>query len=108
MTTFDNREKGYESKFAHDEELSFKAGARRNKLVGLWAAALLGKSGEAAEQYAKDLVEADFEAAGSDDVVDKLIKDFARADLSITVKEINAEMEKQLVVARKQIMGDVK
>jgi hypothetical protein len=76
MTTFDNRKDAFEKKFAHDEELRFKAMARRNKLLGLWAAERLGKSGAEAEAYAKSVVMADFEEAGDDDVLRKV-----RADL---------------------------
>ena len=76
MTTFDKREEGFEKKFAHDEELRFKANARRNKLLGLWAADKLGVSGDAANVYAKDVVMADFEEAGEEDVFKKVRKDF--------------------------------
>lgn len=76
MTTFDDRKDAFEKKFAHDEELRFKATARRNKLLGLWAAERLGKSGAEAEAYAKSVVMADFEEAGDDDVLRKV-----RADL---------------------------
>ena len=69
MSTFDSREKGFENKFAHDEELRFKATARRNKLLGAWAAEKMGITGAAADSYAKDVVAADFEEAGDDDVV---------------------------------------
>ena len=75
MTTFDKREEGFEKKFAHDEELRFKANARRNKLLGLWAAEKLGISGDAANVYAKEVVMADFEEAGDDDVFKKVRKD---------------------------------
>ena len=64
MSNFDNRQKGFEGKFAHDQELQFKAGARRNKLLGLWAAGLMGKTGEEADAYAKEVIKADFEEAG--------------------------------------------
>jgi len=73
MTTFDKREEGFEKKFAHDEELQFKAGARRNKLLGMWAAEKLGLSGPAADAYAKEVVMADFEEAGFKDKVKPLI-----------------------------------
>ena len=76
MTTFDKREEGFEKKFAHDEELRFKANARRNKLLGLWAAEKLGISGDAANVYAKEVVMADFEEAGDDGVFKKVRKDF--------------------------------
>src|SRR5438552_12879296 len=76
MTTFDKREEGFEKQFAHDEDLKFKAMARRNKLLGLWAAEKLGITGPAAEAYAKDVVMADFEEPGDADVFRKLRKDF--------------------------------
>src|SRR5262245_15096318 len=76
MTTFDKREEGFEKKFAMDEELRFKANARRNKLLGLWAAEKLGITGPAADAYSKEVVVADFEEAGDDDVFRKLRKDF--------------------------------
>ena len=74
MTTFDKREEGFEKQFAHDEELRFKAMARRNKMLGLWAAGVLGKSGADAEAYAKEVVLADFEEAGDNDVLRKVVK----------------------------------
>jgi hypothetical protein len=76
MTTFDKREEGFEKKFAHDEEMRFKANARRNKLLGLWAAEKLGLAGDEAQAYAKEVVMADFEEAGDDDVFRKVRKDF--------------------------------
>ncbi len=79
MTTFDEREKAFEQKFEHDMELQFKARARKNKLLGLWAAGLMGKSGEAAEAYARDIVMADFEKPGDHDVVHTLVHDLAAA-----------------------------
>ena len=88
MTTFDQRKDAYENKFAHDEELRFKATARRNKLLGLWAAEKLGKSGADAEAYAKSVVVADFEEAGDEDVVRKVKNDFALAGVSVTDTEI--------------------
>jgi len=106
MTTFDDRDKGFENKYAHDEELAFKAMARRNKLLGQWAAAKLGKKDAIAEQYAKDVVMADFENSG--DVVSKVLKDFTHAGIKISEKEVRTEMERLLPVARKQIMGEEK
>jgi hypothetical protein len=76
MTTFDKREEGFEKKFAHDEELRSKANARRNKLLGLWAAEKLGIAGAEADAYAKTVVMADFDEAGDDDVFRKIRKDF--------------------------------
>ena len=77
MSSFDDRERAFETKFAHDQEMQFKAMARRNKLAGLWAAGLLGKTGQAAEDYAFEVVKADFEEAGDEDVIRKLTRDLA-------------------------------
>ena len=104
MTSIDDRQKGQENRFAHDAELEFKATARRNKLLGLWAAEKLGKKGDAAAEYAKDVVIADLEAAGNEDVIDKLLKDFGRAELNVSLAEINAEMERLTPIAKKQIL----
>ena len=103
MTTFDKREEGFEKKFAHDEELQFKAMARRNKLLGLWAAGLLGKNGADAEAYAKEVVIADFEEAGDDDVLHKVAKDLA--DKGVTEQQIRAQMNELLATAVKQIQA---
>ena len=93
MTTFDNREAAFENKFALDEELRFKATARRNKLLGLWAAQRLGKSGADAEAYAKSVVLADFQEAGDDDVLRKV-----RADLEAGGKPVSeAELRQQML-----------
>src|SRR5438045_1711509 len=106
MTTFDDRDKNFENKFAYDEELSFKVNARCNKLLGLWAAAKLGRSGTDADQYAKDVVASDFVSNGDGDVIDKLLKDFGKAGVAITEKEIRAEYARLLPQARQQIMGE--
>jgi hypothetical protein len=99
-TTFDKREEGFEKQFAHDEELRFKAIARRNKLLGLWAAGLLGKTGADAEAYAKEVVLADFEEAGDNDVVRKVVKDLAgKAD----EQQIRAQMASLLAQAVEQV-----
>jgi hypothetical protein len=92
MTTFDKREEGFEKKFAHDEELRFKATARRNKLLGLWAAEKLGLTGPAADSYAKEVVIADMEEAGDDDVVRKLRKDFDAKGVAQSDQQIRAAM----------------
>lgn len=105
MTTFDNREKGHELKFAKDEELNFKITARRNKLLGLWVAEKLGKKDAAAIAYAKDVVAADFEVTGDSDVIDKVIKDLGNAGIKMSAPEIQAEMERLMPVAREQIVG---
>lgn len=106
MTTFDDKEKAFENKYAHDEELNFKANARRNKLLGLWAADKLHKKGSDAEAYAKEVVTADFEKPGHEDVVEKIMNDFTKAGLPITAKEIREQMAALLPVARQQIMSE--
>ena len=92
MTTFDKREEGFEKKFAHDEELRFKANARRNKLLGLWAAEKMGLSGPAADAYAKEVVVADFEEAGDDDVFRKVRKDFDAKSVAQSDQDIRKAM----------------
>lgn len=103
MTTFDKREDAFEKKFAHDEELRFKAVARRNKMLGLWAAEKLGKSGADADAYAKQVVLADFEEAGDDDVFRKVKADLGAAGLSVTDGQIRGAMEDLLRAALEQI-----
>lgn len=103
MTTFDKREEGFEKKFAHDEELRFKAYARRNKLLGLWAAAKLGKSEAEAEAYAKEVVLADFEEAGDNDVVRKVTADLASAGVSEA--DVRAKMVELLEQAVAQVQA---
>jgi hypothetical protein len=103
MTTFDKREEGFEKKFAHDEELRFKAMARRNKLLGLWAAGVLGKSGAEADAYAKEVVVADFEEAGDDDVLRKVAKDLQAKGVSD--QQIRAQMIELLEQAVAQIQA---
>jgi hypothetical protein len=100
-TTFDKREEGFEKQFAHDEELRFKAMARRNKMLGLWAAGVLGKSGADAEAYAKEVVLADFEEAGDNDVLRKVAKDLLPK--GVTEQQIRAQMTELLTQAVEQI-----
>ena len=100
MTTFDKREEGFEKQFAHDEELKFKAFARRNKMLGLWAAGLLGKTGPDAETYAKEIVIADLAEHGDDDVIAKLKADLAG---KATEQQIRAQMSDLLAQAVAQI-----
>ena len=99
MTTFQKREEGFEKKFAHDEELKFKAMARRNKMLGLWAAGQLGKSGPDAEAYAKSVILADFEEAGDDDVLRKVKGDFDAAGVAIGEQQIRIAMDELLAKA---------
>lgn len=104
MTTFDDRENAFESKFAHDSEMQFKAEARRNKLVGLWAAGLMGKTGDAADAYAREVVAADFEEAGSEDVVRKIVADLAG---KATANEVRAKVTELMPVAKAQLMNEI-
>jgi hypothetical protein len=106
MTTFDERDRNFENKFAHDEELAFKINARLNKLIGLWAAARLGKTGSEAEEYAKDIVLTEFDSTGNSDIVEKLLKDFAIANVAVTPKEIKHEMDALMPLATRHIMGE--
>ncbi len=103
MTTFDERENAFEAKFAHDEEMQFKAQARCNKLLGLWAAEKLGKEGAEADEYAKSVVIADFEEAGHEDVVRKVAADLD--DLS-SPEEIRAKLAELLPLAKAQVMSE--
>lgn len=106
MTTFDDREAAFENKFAHDEELRFKAIARRNKLLGLWAAQRLGKTGAEAEAYAKSVVLADFQTAGDGDVLDKVRGDLEGAGVeSASQAEIRAQMDTLMAQATQEIMA---
>jgi len=103
MSSFDDRERAYESKFAHDEELKFKATARRNKLLGRWAAEKLSLMGEEAEHYAKGVVLADLEEPGEEDVFRKLRKDFDEKGVDVSDHQIRRTMEELMVEAVRQI-----
>ena len=104
MTTFDDREKAFENKFAHDGEMQFRAEARRNKLVGLWAAGLLGKSGDDATAYAMEVVNSDFEEAGVEDVVRKVAGDLGAKS---NPEEVRAKLAELLPVAKAQLMTEL-
>lgn len=103
MTTFDKREEGFEKKFALDEEQKFRAEARRNRLLGLWAAEQLGITGDAATAYSKDVVAADFEEAGDGDVLRKVVKDFAANSVAITEQAVRAKMNELAAVAAAEV-----
>jgi hypothetical protein len=103
MTTFDKREEGFEKKFALDEEQRFKATARRNKMLGQWAAAKLGLAGAEADAYAKTVVLADFEEQGDDDVFRKVRKDFDAKGVKVSDQEIRASMETLLAKAAEEV-----
>jgi len=104
MSTFDERENAFENKYAHDAEMQFKAEARRNKLLGLWAADLMGKTGDAAAEYAKEVVKADFEEAGSEDVVRKVAADLGNKSDADTIR---AKLTELMAEAKAQVMSEV-
>lgn len=106
MSTLDDREKGFERKFAHDAEMQFKAEARRNKLLGLWAAEKMGMTGDAADGYAKEVVAADFEEAGDEDVYRKVSGDFAAKGTTVAEAELRAKMTELMAVAKGQLMDE--
>jgi hypothetical protein len=103
MTTFDKREEGFEKKFAVDQELQFRANARRNRLLGLWAAEKLGLSGAEADAYAKSVVMADFEEAGDDDVFRKIRKDFDAKGVTDSDHQIRRTMDQLMAKAIQEI-----
>ncbi len=105
MSTFDKREEGFEKKFAHDEELRFKATARRNKLLGLWVAEKLGKTGADAEAYAKSVVMSDFEEAGDDDVFRKVKADLDAANAGQSEHQIRRTMDELMATAIAQVQA---
>jgi hypothetical protein len=103
MTTFDDRENAFEAKFAHDAEMQFRAEARRNKLLGLWAAELMGKTGEAAAEYAREVVKSDFEEAGDEDVYRKVSGDLGDLADETTIR---TKMRELLARAKAQLLDE--
>lgn len=103
MTTFDDREHAFEAKYAHDAEMQFKADARRNKLLGLWAAELMGKTGEDAAAYAREVIKSDFEEAGHEDVFRKVSGDLGDLADEATIR---AKMAELLAEAKAQVMNE--
>ena len=103
MSSFDDRGDAFENKFAHDAEVRFKVEARRNKLLGLWAAEIMGKSGESAEEYAKEVIKADFEEAGDEDVFRKVAGDLGDLKSDTEIREM---MSEKMTEAKKQIMEE--
>ena len=103
MTTFDKREEGFEKKFAMDADQRFKAEARRNRLLGLWAAEKLGITGDAATAYAKDVVASDFEEAGDADVLRKVLADLTAKGIAITEPELRVKMDELMAAAVMQV-----
>ena len=104
MTTFDDRERAFEAKFARDEEMQFRVTARRNRLIGQWAADKMGLTPEEADAYAKAVVQADFEEAGDEDVIRKLAGDLTAAQVEISDAEIRAVLNEKTAEARRQFM----
>ena len=103
MSTFDDREHAFEAKFAHDAEMQFKADARRNKLLGLWAADLMGKTGDEADAYAREVIKADFEEPGHEDVFRKVSGDLGDLADEATIR---AKMEELMADAKAQLMNE--
>ena len=106
MTTFNNREKAFEDKYKHDQDLQFKVEVRRNKLLGLWVAEMLGLSGADADAYAKEVVSSDFEEPGDADVVRKVLGDTEPKNLDLNEHNLRKKMGELLTVAKEQIMSE--
>lgn len=107
MTTFDEREKGFEAKYKHDQELQFKVTARRNKLLGLWAAELLGMADSEAAAYAKEVIASDFEEPGDDDVLRKVFGDLQAKSVDKSEHQVRKRMDELMDEARRQIMEEM-
>jgi hypothetical protein len=106
MTTFDKREKAFENKYKHDQDLRFKVEVRRNKLLGLWAAEMLDKTGADAEAYAKEVVSADFEEPGDADLVRKVLGDLEAYGVDMSEHRLRKKMEEVLETAKEQVMSE--
>lgn len=106
MATFKDREKGFEDKFAHDKEFEFKVMARRNRLLGEWAAGHLGLEGEAVRAYALEVVEADFQEVGDEDVFAKVWGDFQAKEVAVSEHQLRRRMEEDLEEARSQLKSE--
>ena len=106
MTSFGDREKAFEDKFKHDQELQFKVEARRNKLLGLWVAELMGRAGDAAASYAKEVIASDFEEPGDGDVVRKVMGDLEKAEIEMSEQRLRKKMEEFMVEAKQQVMTE--
>lgn len=104
MTSFDERERAFEAKFAQDQELQFRITARRNRLLGEWAAARMGLTPAESDAYAKAVVQADFEEAGDEDVIRKLVGDLTSAGIETDEPTVRAALEEQAAIARRQFM----
>ena len=107
MTDFNDRERGEEAKFAHDEDMAFRIAARRNRLLGQWAAEKMGLTAEETDAYAKEVVQAEFEEAGDEDVIRKVLGDLTSAGCDVDEAGVRAALEENSVEARRQLMGGV-
>lgn len=107
MTTFDDREKAFEAKYKHDQELQFKVTARRNKLLGVWAAGLMGLDGDAVDAYARAVVQSDFDEPGDDDVLRKVLGDLNSANVDQNAQQVRKQMDELMETAREQVMKEV-
>ena len=103
MATFDDRQRGFESKFALDQEQEFKAGARRNRLLGQWAAGLMGLGADSVDEYAKAVVKSDFELPGDEDVLRKVFEDLKGSGVAVSEGEVRMKMDELLAQAREQL-----
>ena len=108
MTTFDEREKGFEAQFKHGQDLTFRIQNRRNKLLGLWAAELLGLPAHEADLYAREVVASDFESPGDDDVHDKVYEDLRRRGVDLSDHRLRRKMDQLMHVAREQVMTEIR
>jgi hypothetical protein len=106
MTTFDDRERAFEAKYARDEDMAFRISARRNRLLGQWAAGKMKLTPEETDAYAKAVVQADFEEAGDEDVIRKLLGDLLAAGVEIDDSTIRSAIQEQTIEARRQLMGE--
>ena len=106
MTDFNDRKRGEEAKFAMDGETAFKLAARRNRLMGEWAAELMGLTDEEADAYKKAVVQADFEEAGDEDVIRKLLGDLTAAECDVSEGDIRAQLEEKTIEAKRQLMSE--
>ncbi|MEQ8771412.1 MAG: DUF1476 domain-containing protein [Erythrobacter sp.] len=106
MTAFTDRQRGEEAKFALDQETAFKVAARRNRLLGEWAADIMNLTEEEADAYKKAVMQADFEEAGDEDVIRKLLGDLTAAETQVTEAEIRAKLEEKAIEARRQVVGE--
>ncbi len=107
MTTFDDREQAFENKFAHDEELEFKAVARRNRMLGLWAAGLMGLEGDRQEEYAAAVVKSEVDQPGDEDVLRKVFKDLSASGTKVTEGAVRGKMDELLAIAREQMKAGI-